>query len=49
VAGNVCGVRYREDQADAQGRTRREALALLRADADGALRWQALHETSVGG
>ncbi|WP_411851246.1 DUF4440 domain-containing protein [Stenotrophomonas sp. LGBM10] len=49
LPGNACAVRYREDQADAQGSTRREALAVLRADTGGALRWQALHETSVGG
>jgi hypothetical protein len=48
LPGAACGVRYREDQADAQGSTRREALAVLRTDAGGALRWQALHETSVG-
>ncbi|WP_422506326.1 DUF4440 domain-containing protein [Stenotrophomonas sp. GZD-301] len=48
LPGNACAVRYREDQTGAQGSTRREALALLRADAGGVLRWQALHETSVG-
>lgn len=49
LPGGACAVRYREHQTDAQGNaTRREALAVLVAG-DGALRWQALHETSVGG
>lgn len=50
LPGDACAVRYREEHTDAQGATtRREALAILQADTDGTLRWQALHETSVGG
>jgi len=45
----ACAVRYREDQIDAkETANRREALAILVTDADGELRWQALHETVVG-
>ncbi len=46
----ACAVRYREDQSDAQGTgNRRESLAILVGGTDGMLRWQALHETVVGG
>jgi hypothetical protein len=50
LGANACAVRYREDQigADATG-NRREALAVLVSRPDGTLRWQALHETAVGG
>jgi len=50
LAPAACAVRYREDQIGADGTgNRREALAILVTGTDGTLRWQALHETVVGG
>ncbi|MCW6026949.1 hypothetical protein K4043_02830 [Stenotrophomonas sp. SRS1] len=50
LAPAACAVRYREDQIGADGTgNRREALAVLVSRPDGTLRWQALHETVVGG